>query len=838
MAKGKGLRILGIILIIVLLIALILFGLWYWFSRRAYPQTSRSIQVPSLENPVEVLRDEYGVAHIYADTPHDLFFAEGYVHAQERFWQMEFQRRLGKGRLSELFGEATLETDIYLRHFNFAELSKKSYQMMSDESRLAVDSYVEGVNAYISDREPPRLGLEFALLELQGTEIEIEAWQPVDTIVWAYMLIFDQSDQLHSELRNIQQLGAVGWDLYADLHPEYRDDRPVIIPGGAAASAVSPNKFSWSDIKLLEEFGERLAGVKQNIPPVANRGAADGSNGFAVSGAKTTTGSAMLANDPHMSVNMPALWYEVGLHCLEKSEDCIYEVRGFSLPGIPGILIGHTDRIAWGLTNAAFDAEDVFIERINPDNPNQYEVQGEWVDMEIRPERIKVLGREEPVRILVRSTRNGLVASDFMVEGAPFLYREGEPELYALSYAWPALQPVNSLDAVLGVLRVQDWDEFVEAVGKFEAGKQNWLYADVDGNIGYIMPGTVPVRAGGDGTLPVPGWNDDYRWIGSIPLGETPQVFNPGSGYIITANNPQFRQGDYPYLIAKEQDRGQRAQRLTDLINADSDGITLEDMAAFQTDNKSLSALEIIPYLEGINFGDRDINATRDSLLDWDAQMGMDSAQAALFNIFWKHLLEAVFHDQLSPEISPYGGHTASDIVYFLLQEPDNLWWDDVTTPDAVEKRDDILEAAFLKAWGEGVELFGEYPGEWRWGDLHTITFRNPTLGSSGIAVIEDIFNRGPYPTSGSESVIQKTCWTANDPYHVTCIPALRQVIDLGDLAGSKMIHSLGQSGHPGHRFYDNFIDPWRFFDYHPSNWERENIEAGDHDLLRMEPAG
>ena len=470
--------------------------------------------------------------------------------------------------------------------------------------------------------------------------------------------------------------------------------------------------------------------------------------------------------------------------------------------------------------------------------PNQYEVNGEWVDMQVRTEKITVLGREEPVTVLVRSTRNGLVASDYMVEGAPFTYREGEPDLHALSYAWTALQPVDSLDGVLGVLRAQDWEEFGAAVEKFEAGKQNWLYADVDGNIGYIMPGIVPVRAGGDGTLPVPGWNDDYQWVGSIPYEEAPRVFNPASGYIINANNPQYREGDYPYLIAREQDRGQRAQRVIDLLEADSDSISLEDITAFQTDQKSLSALEIIPYLEGIAFSNEDIAGARDSLLEWDAQMGMESPQAALFNIFWRRLLEAVFHDQLSPEIAPYGGHAASDIVYFLLQEPDNPWWDDVRTPEMVERRDDILEAAFIKAWGEGYEMFGEYPGDWRWGDLHTITFRNSTLGNSGIGVIENIFNRGPYPTGGSESVIQKTCWSATKPYEVICIPALRQVIDLGDLGKSRMIHSLGQSGHPGHRYYDHFVDPWRFFEHHPSNWERADIEAGEHDLLRLEPGG
>lgn len=832
----------GVVLVILACLALVIGGTGYWFTRQSFPKVSGKVQVQGLREPVEIVRDEYGVAHIYANTPEDLFFAEGYVHAQERFWQMEFQRRVAAGRLSEIFGESTLSTDKYLRHFNFRALTEQSYALLDDETRRIVDSYAAGVNAYIEGRKPAQLGLEFALLDLQGVELEIEKWSPVDSMIWAEMMVYDQSDKLRTELRNIDLLAQLGLERYADLQPPYRDDRPTIIPpeeigasSNAARSALAG--LGEAEMTYLARLSRHLAGADATPPLLADLGfgAAAGSNSFVVSGERTDTGKPLLANDPHMAINIPSLWYEVGMHCKEKSTECLYNFRGFSLPGVPGILIGHNDRIAWGLTNASFDAEDVFIERINPQDPNQYEVNGQWVDMDIRREEIKVQGRDDPEVIFVRSTRNGVVATDYMVTNKPFGYGDDGIEPFALSYAWTALEPIRSLQAVAMVNRAQNWDDFVDALRYFDAGKQNWLYADVEGNIGYVMPGKVPIRAGGDGTLPVPGWNDDYRWTGFIPYDELPRVFNPEQGFIATANNPQIRYEDYPYLLSMDHDRGQRAQRITDLIKADS-RITLQDMIAIQTDNQSLPALEFVPYLKGLPFDDPRVAAARNRLLDWDGQMMIDSPEAALYALFWTQLNAEIFHDQLSEAVWPNGATVTEDAVYFMFQDPTSSWWDDTATSEIVETRDEALKKAFEQAYQAGVERFGADFNNWRWGDLHTIYFQHATLGRSGISLIENIFNRGPFPTHGSESVVQKTCWSVNQPYQVLCIPALRQVIDLSDLSNSMMIHSVGQSGHPFHPHYDDFIEMWRTFQYHPSNWLRTDAEAGRHDLLTLEP--
>ncbi len=830
--------VLGVVAFLVLGVG----GYWLWLTRQPLPKTKGTLKVEGLNAPVEVVRDAYGVAHIYAQNPADLFFAQGFVHAQERFWQMEMNRRTGAGRMSEVLGEPALAADRYLRHLGFAQSAEKAYAMMDPEIQAVFEAYAAGVNAYISSRSPGRLGLEFSLLRLQGVRWEIEPWEPVDSLLWAYMMVYDQSGSPASALTNVARLLAVGENQYADLNPAYRSDRPVIVQSedfkltlpSADVPAV-PALDAGAATYLLDVF-QQASGGSDALAYLEEMGYQlnAGSNSFVVSGDLTETGKPILANDPHMGVQMPSLWYEVGMHCVEKTPDCPYRFRGYSLPGVPGVLIGHNDRIAWGLTNASFDVEDLFIERINPANPDQYEVNGEWVDMDIRYEEIQVRGRTEPVVLKIRYTRNGVIASDAMITQNTFAYTENGLDLFALSYAWTGLEPVRSAEAVQRVILSQNWEEFVASLAYFDAGKQNWIYADVDGNIGYVLPGRIPVRAGGDGTLPVPGWTDDYIWTGYIPYEHLPKVLNPKQGFIVTANNPQVRESEYPYLLSKGYDMGQRAARITDLIISDPDGISMADMQDFQTDNTNLNALEIIPYLKDLSFEDEALAAARDRLLVWDGDMTLESAEAALFNLFWAELIPAIFSDEL-PRNLPGAASDTSDVVYHLLRDPGNAWWDQIATPQRVEDRNEILTTAFEKAFEKGVKELGENLDKWQWGDLHTITFRHATLGSSGIGLIENIFNRGPFPTNGSESVPQKTCWRSSAPFTVSCIPAMRQVIDLGNLSGSWMIQSTGQSGHPVSSQYDDLMNTWRMLDYHPTNWARSEAEAGGQ-LLVLKP--
>jgi penicillin amidase len=670
--------------------------------------------------------------------------------------------------------------------------------------------------------------------------VEIEPWQPADSFVWGEMLILVQGTLEDVELGNLARIAQVGTSMNDYLMTPYRDDRPVIIQTSdlLTSAGLPASPLASFDADQLARLLETAKTAEQNMkaPDLLTDlgfGLGGASNSFAVSGSLTETGMPLMANDPHMSINIPNLWYEVGMHCQQKSADCVYDLRGFSLAGVPGILIGHNDRIAWSLTNAFFDAADVYIERLNPDNPNQYEVNGQWQDMETRREEIIVNGQDEPEVLFAKYTRHGLVISDGVTDVAP--YSDGE-NLYGLSLAWTALEPVRSVAAVQNVLRAQNFDDFVAALAGFDAGQQNWLYADVNGNIGLVVPGKVPIRAKGDGTLPVPGWTDEYEWTGFIPYDEMPRTFNPSTGYIVTGNNPQVRANEYPYLLGMVAARGQRAQRITDMLQSFGDDISLDEMSAAQTSNMSLGALEVLPYLDDLTFGDEDLEAARVRLLTWDGEMTMDSPEAALFNVFWVELLTSTFQDQLSADLAPDGGTYSFDTMYWLMQEPDHAWWDDIRTVDVVEDRDAIVKAAFEEGYARTQELLGADMDNWRWGDLHTMTFTNPTLGSTGISLIDDIFNRGPVSVHGSEAVPNKTGWNIRNSYVTSSVPSLRQLLDLSDLGNSRMIQAVGQSGHPGNPHYDDFIDPWRFFEYHPSNWERAAAESGRSETLILEP--
>jgi penicillin amidase len=527
----------------------------------------------------------------------------------------------------------------------------------------------------------------------------------------------------------------------------------------------------------------------------------------------------------HLAIQMPSIWYEVGLHCQTKNETCPYNVTGFSFPGAPGVIVGHNDRVGWGVTNLGPDVQDLYVERVNPENPNQYEVNGAWVDFEIRREEIQVAGRGQPEVIEVRISRHGPVLDEVM-EDLP----AGANEVLALK--WTALEPSEIFKAVLLLDQAQNWDEFRQALTYWHAPAQNFVYADVEGNIGYQAPGRIPIRAGGDGQLPVPGWSDDYEWVGYIPFEELPSRFNPSEGFIVTANHAVV-DASYPYLISLDWDRGYRAQRITEMIEA-VEQLSAEHIKKIQGDNKSLSAGEIIPYLTALTPDDPQLRQALERLAAWDLQEHQDSAEAALYEMIWVHLVEAIW-DELPPDLRFKGGSWPMALARDLLAQPENHWWDDVSTP-AIETRDDILLRALQEghAWLE--ERYGGNMDRWTWGRLHRATFENQSLGRSGIGLIEGIFNRGPIAVSGGSAIVNATNWSIDEPAIVTAIPSERMILDLGDWQRSLTMHTTGQSGHPYHKHYGDMIKPWRDIQYHTMHWERSEIEADAEGVLRLEP--
>ena len=823
------------ILLILIVLAVVLAAGGVLLPRLSFPQADGTLTLPGLQGPVEVYRDAMGVPSIYASTEHDLFMAQGFVHAQDRFWQMDFWRHVGSGRLAEMFGESQVETDAFIRTMGWPRLAAAEYEGAGPETRSILEAYADGVNAYLAQHQGASLSLEYVILGLLNPTYKPESWTPVHSLTWAKAMAYDLGGNASVELRRAALLAKMPADRVADLFPTYPEDHPVIVEGfGGSATASIPQP------DVLASAGGPLALTADRFAQLdaltggGRRGL--GSNNWVIGPDRTTTGGPLLANDMHLAIRMPSIWYENALHCQPAGPECRIQVEGFSFAGLPAVIVGHNDRIAWGVTNVGPDVQDLFLERVNPNDPNQYEVDGQWVGMETRQEVISVSGGESKT-ITIRETRHGPVLSDAWESGGAFAEQAsleaGEP--IAVSYRWTALEPTHILQAAVGLNLAQNWDEFRTALHDWDVPSQNFVYADVDGNIGYQMPGRIPIRASGDGMLPVPGWNSEHEWTGYVPFDGLPYAYNPPAGFVATANNAVVGP-DYPYLISLGFDLGYRADRIVSMIEA-TPKLGPEDIAAIHGDDLNPAAPALVPVLLGLDFAAHeapDLKATVDLLDGWDGQNRIESAPAAVFNTVWRHLILRTFSDELPTDWLP-GDDTAVLLVGRLLGEPANAWWDDLQT-GTIETRDDILVSAVQDAVDELSQRLGADPSKWAWGGLHTATFENETLGQSGIGPIEALFNRGPFAAAGGSSIVNATGWDASEGYAVDWAPSERVIMDPADWDRSQWIHTTGQSGHAFHPHYIDMADLWRNIQYAPMLWTRPAVEGAAAAHLTLMP--
>jgi penicillin amidase len=822
----------------------------------SYPKIDGQLQVPGLEAPVEIYRDKMGIPHIYASSLHDIFMAQGYIHAQERFWQMDFWRHIGSGRLSEMFGESQLDTDQFLRTLGWRQLAEQEYTALSPQSKAILDSYTQGVNAYIANRKPVELSFEYMIIGLISPSYKIEAWTPIHSLTWAKAMAWDLRGNMGEEIERAVLLKSFSLEQVNELFPPYPADHPRIVTEigdfskagspPAKPAAASPVPDAAGITSALQAASVNLAALNSVLGPAS---AEIGSNSWAVSGALTNTGMPLLANDPHLSSQLPSIWFQVGLHCQPQTAECPLEVAGFSFAGVPGVVIGHNDRIAWGFTNVGPDVMDLYILKVNPQNPDQYEFNGQWVDFQVHDENITVAGGD-PVKLKVRVSRFGPVISDaygplkdsnLEKDQVPFKEKSGVelPETYAVALRWTALEPGSVFEAIWGFNSAQNWQEFRAAGSNFVVPAQNLLYADVDGNIGYQMPGRIPMRKNGNGRLPVPGWTDEYEWTGYIPFEELPYTFNPPAGYIVTANN-QVNPDTYPYLITQDWDYGFRAQEITDMLKAAPGKIDIAYIQKMQGDNHNLNAESLLPVLLEINPQHATPNQALafDMLKNWNRFNDMDSQSAAVFEWFWWNLLQKTFNDEAIPaSYQPSGGDRWYQVMRNIIQQPDSQWWDDKSTKDQVETRDDIFQAAFVDAVATMEKNYGTDKAKWpTWGTLHAITFRNQTLGKSGIGPIEDLLNRGPFPTAGGSGIVNATGWDLGTSFETNWLPSMRMIVDLSNLDNSFTVHTTGQSGHADHPHYIDMADLWRNIQYYPMHWEPDSVKADSEGHLTLTP--
>lgn len=792
-------------------------GAYYVLMRRPLPKTRGTLRLVGLHEPVEIVTDRYGVPHIYAHNEDDLYMAQGYVHAQHRLWQMEFNRRLSSGRLAEIFGEVALEADRFTRRLGMHRAATEGIKELSAHSRRILDAYARGVNAFISSHRN-NLPVEFTLLRINPAP-----WQPTDTLQWSKTMAWNLCGNWETEVIRARLVARLGPERAARLETGYDPSHPLIIPPGAVYDGVN--------LGMLEQYTE----LKQ----LSGFGLLGGSNNWVVDGTMTTTGAPILCNDPHLGQAAPSIWFECHLVAGE------IDVVGASFPGSPGVIIGHNRHVAWGVTNAVSDVEDLYIEKFNPVSPNQYEFMGKWEEAQVYREEIQVKGYTEPVIEEARVTRHGPILTS--MNSSTDMQGGKTPAELPLALRWTGLEHNDIVTAIEKMALATNIDEFRQALRHWDVPAQNFVFADTHGDIGYVMAGAIPTRARGQALLPSPGWTGEYEWTGLIPFEELPQVTNPPQHFIVTANN-RVVDDNYPHYITNEWLNGYRAQRIRDLLTSKGK-LSLSDMATIQSDQYSIPAEQIVPHILSMPPHTLLARQAQEVLRTWNYVLSSDSAGAAIYTTFLRKLEHIIFATVLGDDEDLLKGYLGTGttllaisngyssrskpLIIRLLKEQDNSWFADSVVPNGPRSWEAALHYAFEAALEELREKLGDQPSAWQYGKVHKMTYAH-VLGM--VKPLNKIFNRGPYPIGGDIDTVNMGAVSPTQPETVITVPSFRQIANLADLAASLSIHAPGQSGQPASKHYDDFIKPWRNGEHHPMLFDHEMIEEHAIAELRMLP--
>lgn len=814
-----------------LLVVLLGAGTWWVNSslHASYPQTTGALRVPGLAANVEVDRDARGVPQIYASTSHDLFFAQGYVQAQDRFWQMDVYRHVTAGRLSEMFGSGQVATDKFIRTMGWRDVAEQEYAGLSSETKAYLNAYCDGVNAYLKDHQGSRASVEYAVLGLQ-TDYTPYAWTPADSVSWLKALAWDLRDNMQSEIDRALSSQKLTRAQVDQLFPPYPADHPVIVNQGTVTGGVFDQNAAASGDPLggtalpapaanaLASLSHTVAGLPGFLQPTVE---GVGSNSWVVSGSLTTTGKPLLANDPHLAPQLPSIWYQMGLHCTTVNAGCPFDLAGFTMPGTPGVVIGHTATVAWGFTNGTEDVSDLVLEKISG---STYEYDGVQVPLTFRTETIKVAGGKS-VPVTIRGTSQGPLVSDADKD----LASAGNG--YAVALRWTALTPGHTADALFALDRATDWDSFRAAAKDFAVPSQNMIYADTSGNIGYQTPGQIPIRKAGDGRWPVPGWTDQYEWAGYIPFEQLPHELNPAAQFVVTANNPIIG-SQYPYLLSKDFDYGYRANEITRRLQAataDGKKIDADGMRAIQSDTRNEFASVLVPYLTRLPASaKKQTRAAAALLTGWDDTTPDTSAAAAYFYEVWKFICKDAFEAKLPSSVDVDGGDRWFAAATGLLPDASSFWWNG--------DRDALLGKAMDEAASALTSDQGSDVHQWRWGALHKLTPTNQTLGTGGPWFVKWLVNGDPIPVSGGSSVVDATGFDIAKDFSVNELPSMRMLVDLSDLDASTWVNLTGASGHVDDPHYLDQLPLWRTFGTLPWPYSRAAVLAATRDKLTLSP--
>lgn len=770
-------------------------------ARKGVPDYATDVKLKNMTDEVFVYRDAAAVPHIFAKTEDDLNRATGYVMAQDRLWQMDLIRRATSGRLAEIFGESLVDADVLMRAVRISEKSRRVLAASDPAMVKSLAAFADGVNQYIESHRT-RLPLEFTLLGYVP-----EPWAPEHSLNLIGYIAWMGSDRIGIEgfyYRAGLKLG-VDSPAFRELLPDPARYQTFIHPEFKLPAAKHP---------LAAWLGERNAALAElGLAPSA------ASNNWAVSGERSETGKPLVANDMHLDLFLPGIWYQ--MHQVVEGQ---LDVTGVAFPGSPAVVAGHNRRIAWGMTFVHQDAMDFYKETINPENPGEYRFNEGWKPLEIRKESIRVKGGKVVVRE-IRSTHRGPILSgerDFA---------KGE----AVSMRWLGMDDSNEMRAVSKLDRAGNWDEFCDAARDLVSVGVNVVYGDVEGNIGMYTCAGVPIRAKGDGLAVVPGATDEYDWKGLVPFEELPHSYNPPGGTVSSANNKPADE-TYPYVIGHTFDRN-RIERIRQML-AEKPKFSVEDFARMQADVKSVRAEKmaalLLPELLRLTDLTPEEKAALDLLKAWDFRYTADGAAPLVFERLYQRLARDIAGDELGPELEDdFMAVASGDLMAGILERPDSIWWDDVRTTDKRENASEILRRSFGAAVASLENDFGGEARTWAWGQAHSLTLKHPM---SQVRILDRIFhlNRGPFKLGGNFDTLNAYSYPRSRPFLVTGGPSQRHIFDMADWNRSLSVLPTGECGVPSSPHYGDQTKLYIADAYHPDYVDRALIEKSAKYRMRI----
>lgn len=788
--------------------------LYRWVMTRPVPDLDGRVTLAILDGPVTIRRDRHGIPHIRASTKADVFRAQGYVHAQDRLWQMEQTRRIASGTLAALFGEAALPADRYCRTIGFRRSARQELDQLWPQERALLDWYCEGVNAYMQERRG-RLAAEFGLLRC-----EPEAWTPTDCLAVAKLVAWSMSVNWDSELLRLLLAGQMGLDRTVQMEP---------------VTLASPSILDTADPTETEQIlltAEALLAEYQKVKtfmPLSEPG--QGSNCWTVAGARTASGHTLMCNDPHLQVALPCALYEQ--HLTGGGLDA----AGAMFPGAPGIVFGHNEHMAWGITNACTDVQDLFVERIDPKRPDHYDRAGQWHPLEQHTELFQIRGQDKPVTAQVRLTHHGPLITDVVPETA------GMP----LALQWTGHMPGHTFHCLWELLHAQSCQEGIQAFAHWNVPTLNLSLADTEGNIDYILIGRHPVRHTGLGLLPNAGWEGTGEWIDFIPFDRHPGLHNPEGGVIVHANN-RMVDGNSPYWFGCEFDPGYRARRIAERLDQHPFP-SLVDMRRLQVDTHSGYAAALLPELLPYEFDDEWEKHALKVLAAWNQCMEVDSEGAFIFHHIFNSLLHEAFGAKLEDLAQHYLGRSFSPLALLgafrmtaqmhlldLLQNHRTSAW--YAGADGRERtREEFVRVAVARAVSQMRANMGEATRKWDWGRIHQIKFTHILSSAWLLRPFRPLLNRGPFPLAGDGTTILQATYALGAAQGLALVvPAYRAVMEVGNWDTMLSVINTGQSGHPVSRHYDDQIGMWREGEYHIMPFTPQAVDEIAIFTLHLEP--